>query len=44
MNEEAQIVHFMDEAVRLSVEKMRDGAGGPFGAVVVLNGEIVGRG
>ena len=34
----------MDEAVRLSVEKMRAGAGGPFGAVVVLNGEIVGRG
>ena len=44
LNEEAQIEHFMDEAVRLSVEKMRDGAGGPFGAVVVLDGEIVGRG
>ncbi len=35
---------FMREALRLSVQKMRRGHGGPFGAVVVLNGKIVGRG
>jgi guanine deaminase len=37
-------MRFMDEAVRLSFEGMRANAGGPFGAVVVLEGEIVGRG
>jgi tRNA(Arg) A34 adenosine deaminase TadA len=35
---------FMREAVRLSREKMRRGDGGPFGAVVVQDGKIVGRG
>ena len=35
---------FMREAVRLSREKMRRGAGGPFGAVVVRKNKIVGRG
>lgn len=35
---------FMDEAIRLSMEKMEKGLGGPFGAVVVKNGEIIGRG
>lgn len=35
---------FMREAIRLSVEKMVEGFGGPFGAVVVRNGEIVSRG
>jgi guanine deaminase len=35
---------FMREAVRLSREKMRRGDGGPFGAVVVRDGKIVGRG
>jgi tRNA(Arg) A34 adenosine deaminase TadA len=35
---------FMREAVRLSRDKMRRGAGGPFGAVVVRNNKIVGRG
>ena len=34
----------MQEAIRLSLEKMRAGHGGPFGAVVVRNGEIIGRG
>ncbi len=34
----------MREAVRLSRDKMRRGAGGPFGAVVVRNNKIVGRG
>jgi guanine deaminase len=34
----------MRAAIRLSLEKMRRGAGGPFGAVVVRRGKIVGRG
>ncbi len=35
---------FLREAIRLSVEKMEAGEGGPFGAVVVQDGKIVGRG
>ncbi|HEU5070673.1 MAG TPA: nucleoside deaminase [Verrucomicrobiae bacterium] len=35
---------FMREAIRLSVQQMRAGQGGPFGAVVVRRGRIVGRG
>jgi len=35
---------FMREAIRLSLEGMRKNAGGPFGAVVVQAGEIIGRG
>jgi len=35
---------FLREAIRLSLEKMEAGEGGPFGAVVVQNGKIVGRG
>ena len=35
---------FMREAIRLSIQKMRGGQGGPFGAVVVRKGRIVGRG
>src|ERR1035438_8312256 len=34
----------MREAIRLSVQTMRRGQGGPFGAVVVRKGKIVGRG
>jgi guanine deaminase len=34
----------MREAIRLSVQMMRRGKGGPFGAVVVQDGKIVGRG
>ena len=34
----------MREAIRLSRIKMRLGAGGPFGAVVVRNGKIIARG
>ena len=34
----------MREAVRLSLVQMRAGKGGPFGAVVVRKGKIVGRG
>lgn len=35
---------FMREAIRLSEQGMDEGHGGPFGAVVVKNGEIIGRG
>ena len=35
---------FMREAIRLSIEKMQAGFGGPFGAVVVKDGEIIARG
>ena len=34
----------MRHAVRLSAERMREGAGGPFGAVVVKDGRIVAEG
>lgn len=35
---------FMKEAIRLAMEGMRAGKGGPFGAVVVKDGKIVGKG
>lgn len=35
---------FMREAIALSIEKMEAGEGGPFGAVIVKNNAIVGRG
>lgn len=35
---------FLTEAIRLSVEKMQAGEGGPFGAVIVRSGEIIARG
>jgi tRNA(Arg) A34 adenosine deaminase TadA len=35
---------FLREAIRLSVDKMEAGEGGPFGAVVVRDGRIVGVG
>ena len=35
---------FMREAISLSKEGMTNGHGGPFGAVVVKDGKIVGRG
>jgi tRNA(Arg) A34 adenosine deaminase TadA len=34
----------MREAIRLSREKMRRNSGGPFGAIIVRRGKIVGRG
>jgi len=34
----------MREAIRLSLRKMQQGLGGPFGAVVVRKGKIIGRG
>lgn len=35
---------FLREAIRLARDGMNTGKGGPFGAVVVKNGQIVGRG
>lgn len=35
---------FMQEAIRLSKEGMDANAGGPFGCVIVKDGEIIGRG
>lgn len=35
---------FMKEAIRLSVENVESGKGGPFGAVVVKDGQIIARG
>jgi tRNA(Arg) A34 adenosine deaminase TadA len=34
----------MREAIRLSLQKMRANQGGPFGAIIVRKGKIVGRG
>ncbi|GAA3996984.1 guanine deaminase [Hymenobacter fastidiosus] len=41
---EAPHDEFMREAIRLSIEKMQAGYGGPFGAVVVKDGRIIARG
>jgi guanine deaminase len=35
---------FIEEATRLAIESVEKGWGGPFGAVIVKDGEIVGRG
>lgn len=35
---------FLREAIHLAVEGVNAGSGGPFGAVVVRNGQIIGRG
>ncbi len=35
---------FMEEAAQLALESVEKGWGGPFGAVIVKDGEIVGRG
>jgi guanine deaminase len=37
-------IKFMAEAAQISREKMNAGMGGPFGAVVVKDGEVIGRG
>ena len=36
--------YFMEKAVELSLENMRAGKGGPFGAIIVRQGTIVGTG
>src|SRR5215831_15272232 len=35
---------FMEEATRLAIESVEKGWGGPFGVVIVKDGEIIGRG
>jgi tRNA(Arg) A34 adenosine deaminase TadA len=35
---------FMREAIALSIGKMEAGEGGPFGAVIVKDGKVIGRG
>ena len=35
---------FMRTAIKLSVDNMRSNLGGPFGAVIVKDGEIIGSG
>lgn len=37
-------IDFMRRAIKLSQDNMRTGAGGPFGAVIVKNGKILGEG
>jgi len=37
-------VKFMAEAAKISREKMHAGCGGPFGAVIVRQGKVIGRG
>ncbi len=36
--------HHLREAISLSIDNVHSGRGGPFGAVVVRDGEIIGRG
>ena len=43
MDEDARRL-FMRHAVRLSAEAMREGKGGPFGAVIVKDGEVIAEG
>jgi guanine deaminase len=38
------IAEFMMEAIHLSIANVEEGAGGPFGAVVVKDGKIIARG
>ena len=37
-------IAWMRQAIDLAIEKMRAGEGGPFGAIIVRDGQIVGRG
>ena len=41
---EADKSKFLEEATRLAIESVEKGWGGPFGAVIVKDGEIIGRG
>jgi len=43
-DDRAQRAHWMNEAVSLGRKGMREEGGGPFGAVIVCEGKIVGRG
>lgn len=39
-----KIIEYIKEAVRLSRENVNDGSGGPFGAVIVMDGKIIASG
>ena len=41
---ESNKTDFMREAIRISIDNVRSGNGGPFGAVVVKDGKIIARG
>ena len=43
-NMSKDISEFMQEAIRLSINNVEEGKGGPFGAVVVKDGKIIARG
>ena len=36
--------YFIDKAIELAIENVKSGKGGPFGAVIVKNGEIIATG
>jgi guanine deaminase len=40
----SQNASFMSEAIQLAVDGVASGRGGPFGAVVVKDGQVIGRG
>ena len=42
--ENKYLLHFMSLAIELSQKGMRENKGGPFGAVVVKDGKVVGKG
>ena len=42
--EQEDKLDFMREAIRLSIDNVESGNGGPFGAVVVKDGQIIARG
>lgn len=44
MNSEAKHKKFMQEAINLAINNIKNHNGGPFGAIIVKNGEIVGTG
>ncbi len=43
-NQKHDKAYFMQEAIRLSIEKMQAGIGGPFGCIIVKDGKIIGKG
>lgn len=43
-NSKQEHIRFLQEAVKLAEKSVKSGKGGPFGAVVVKNGEIIARG
>lgn len=44
MNSKSPHVSFMRQAIQLSRESLRTNAGGPFGAVIVKNGDVIAHG